>query len=123
MSDILYTSNYSQGIVYMCVTSLTVFLIPAGEDYDKIVFLYQLERGRAGGSYGLNVAALAGLDAAILKVAGGKSKELQLATLKSVKSRDSSFLRVWQLLEESTEISSEVLHEMIGSTFNFGSKD
>lgn len=41
------------------------------------MFLYQLERGQAGRSYGLNVAALAGLDAAILRVAARKSRELQ----------------------------------------------
>ena len=48
-----------------------------GEGYEKIVFLYQLERGQAGKSYGLNVAALAGLDSAILKVASEKSRELE----------------------------------------------
>ena len=48
-----------------------------GEGYEKIVFLYQLEQGQAGKSYGLNVAALAGLDSAILKVASKKSRELE----------------------------------------------
>lgn len=42
-----------------------------------MVFLYQLERGEAGGSYGLNVAALAGLPASILRLAQAKSKQLQ----------------------------------------------
>ena len=49
----------------------------AGEGYEKIVFLYQLEGGQAGKSYGLNVAALAGLDPAILRVAAEKSRELE----------------------------------------------
>lgn len=49
-----------------------------GEGYEKIVFLYQLERGQAGKSYGLNVAALAGLDRAILKLAAEKSRELEV---------------------------------------------
>ena len=48
-----------------------------GEDYEKVVFLYQLERGEAGGSYGLNVAALAGLPHSILRLAQTKSKQLQ----------------------------------------------
>ena len=48
-----------------------------GEDYDKVVFLYQLERGEAGGSYGLNVACLAGLPISILKLACTKSKHLR----------------------------------------------
>lgn len=41
------------------------------------MFLYQLERGQAGKSYGLNVAALAGLDSGILKLAAQKSRELE----------------------------------------------
>ena len=49
----------------------------SGEDYEKVVFLYQLERGEAGGSYGLNVAALAGLPTSILRLAQAKSKQLQ----------------------------------------------
>ena len=59
---------------------LKMWLIPfviTVEDYDKVVFLYQLERGEAGGSYGLNVAALAGLPASILRLAQAKSKQLK----------------------------------------------
>jgi DNA mismatch repair ATPase MutS len=48
-----------------------------GEDYEKVVFLYQLARGEAGGSYGLNVAALAGLPPSILRLAQHKSRQLQ----------------------------------------------
>ena len=70
-----------------------------GEDYDKVVFLYQLERGTAGGSYGLNVAALAGLPPSILKLAQEKSKELQCSvagrTLINV-TNASDFLNVFQ---------------------------
>ena len=57
--------------------SLYMYVVFTDEGYEKIVFLYQLERGQAGRSYGLNVAALAGLDAAILRVAARKSRELQ----------------------------------------------
>ena len=42
--------------------------------------MFQLEKGQAGGSYGLNVAALAGLDRSILRVARRKSKEMEMAT-------------------------------------------
>ena len=49
------------------------------EEYDKIVLLYQLEQGQADRSYGLNVAALAGLSSDILRVAAQKAKELQAA--------------------------------------------
>ena len=41
------------------------------------MFLYQLEKGQARKSYGLNVAALAGLDPSILKLASEKSRELE----------------------------------------------
>ena len=41
------------------------------------MFLYHLERGRAAASYGLNVAALAGLPDAILATAHRKSKALE----------------------------------------------
>lgn len=57
--------------------SLLIIFFAAGEGYEKIVFLYQLERGQAGKSYGLNVAALAGLDSGILKLAAQKSQELE----------------------------------------------
>ena len=60
--------------------TLCLSLPPSGEDYEKIVFLFQLEKGQAGGSYGLNVAALAGLDRSILRVARRKSKEMEMAT-------------------------------------------
>ena len=41
------------------------------------MFLYHLERGEAGASYGLNVAALAGLPSEILSLASSKSKQLE----------------------------------------------
>ena len=49
----------------------------AEEDFERIVFLYHLERGQAGASYGLNVAALAGLPSSILQLAHKKSKKLE----------------------------------------------
>ena len=55
----------------------SLLFVVSGEDYEKVVFLYQLERGEAGGSYGLNVAALAGLPTSILRLAQAKSKQLQ----------------------------------------------
>lgn len=45
--------------------------------FDKVVFLYHLERGQAAASYGLNVAALAGLPSSILQSAHYKSKQLE----------------------------------------------
>ena len=46
-----------------------------------MIFLYQLERGKAGGSYGLNVATLAGLPTSLLKLAQAKSTQLHSATI------------------------------------------
>ena len=43
------------------------------DNYGRIVFLYQLEKAEAGGSYGINVAALAGLSEDILTLAQRKS--------------------------------------------------
>ena len=46
-------------------------------EFEKVVFLYHLERGRAAASYGLNVACLAGLPESILQSAHRKSKKLE----------------------------------------------
>ena len=43
------------------------------DNYGRIVFLYQLEKAEASGSYGINVAALAGLSEDILTLAQRKS--------------------------------------------------
>ena len=43
----------------------------------RIVFLYEFRNGAAGGSYGLNVARLAGVDANILALAAEKAKEAE----------------------------------------------
>lgn len=68
----------SQDVVIMLhIHILSSSSYSADEGYEKIVFLYQLERGQAGKSYGLNVAALAGLDSGILKLAAQKSRELE----------------------------------------------
>lgn len=89
------------------------------------MFLYQLERGKAGGSYGLNVAALAGLEPAILRAAGRRSRELQAKTLarqagpasgeETAGSREDldAFLRMMRVLEGSEDISPQLLHEAV----------
>jgi len=46
-------------------------------EFDKVVFLYQLERGQAAASYGLNVASLAGLPNSLLQLAHIKSKQFE----------------------------------------------
>ena len=101
----------------MYSVSICLSLSWSGEDYEKIVFLFQLERGQAGGSYGLNVAALAGLDSDILRVAGRKSKEME-GTMNLSSSRITeeflgqpsvqAFKRILELLK-SQQYGSEVL--------------
>ena len=58
-----------------------------GEVYEKLVFLYEIVSGKAGSSYGLNVAALAGLTSDLLSVAKEKSTEIRLGTWKSLTTR------------------------------------
>ena len=61
-----------------CISLLT------GDAYKRVVFLYEMVQGRASGSYGLNVAALAGIPVEILSLARDKSKELQLGIWQSL---------------------------------------
>ncbi len=48
---------------------------------DVITFLYQLVRGMAAKSYGLNVAKLAKIPSSIIQVASGRSQELEAAVM------------------------------------------
>ena len=54
----------------------------AEAEFDKVVFLYHLERGQAAASYGLNVASLAGLSDGLLRVAHSKSKQFEEEVLR-----------------------------------------
>lgn len=72
-----------------------VLCLGAEEAFERVVFLYHLERGRAGASYGLNVAALAGLPHSILQLAHEKSKQLE----KEVSNRLSAESNVLQTLK------------------------
>ena len=74
------------------------------------MFLYQLESGQAKGSYGLNVAALAGLPNTILELAQAKSKQLQYAVIRNT-------------LISETDISSFqdlISHNLIVKCFQWG---
>lgn len=60
--------------------SLSFHFILLGEEDqvpDSVIFLYQITRGIAARSYGLNVAKLADVPGEILKKAASKSKELE----------------------------------------------
>ena len=74
------------------------------------MFLYQLERGQAGKSYGLNVAALAGLDPAILRVAAEKSRELEAQCCRQSK-------LVAQRLEKKTAAAKSIISLLKGTPF------
>eukprot|EP00731_Ephydatia_muelleri_P023371 Em0015g954a len=93
------------------------------EEYDKIVLLYQLEQGQADRSYGLNVAALAGLSSDILKVAAQKAKELHAAVNSDITqhlshqinpSRLSSFKSIMKLQPGQVGLS-ESLSSVLGA--------
>ena len=84
------------------------------------MFLYQLEKGRAGGSYGLNVAALAGLEKGLLRVAQRKSQQLKQATLEHPsevegisESCQQSFRDTLQLMQ--SEYSPRLLLEILNT--------
>lgn len=47
------------------------------EENDKVTFLYKIQKGPAGHSYGINVARLAGLPESVLERAKGLQKELE----------------------------------------------
>uniref|UniRef100_A0A6I8PNK3 MutS homolog 3 n=1 Tax=Ornithorhynchus anatinus TaxID=9258 RepID=A0A6I8PNK3_ORNAN len=72
---------------------------PGSEDEQTpefVTFLYQLTRGVAARSYGLNVAKLADVPGEILKKAAHKSKELEeLVNMK--RKRLKSFVKLWNI--------------------------
>ncbi len=81
-----------------------------GDEYERVVFLYELVPGRAGKSYGLNVAALAGLSDDILGVAREKSRELRLqtaddTTLQLSNSSTDTFRQILSLLTYGSPVS------------------
>ena len=58
--------------------------VAVNEKNDDITFLYRVDKGPAGNSYGINVAHLAGLPASILKRAKAIHQELEQAQLNHV---------------------------------------
>nr|XP_032649861.1 DNA mismatch repair protein Msh3 [Chelonoidis abingdonii] len=66
------------------------------ENPEFITFLYQITRGVAARSYGLNVAKLADVPEEILKKAAHKSKELE-GLINMKRKRLKSFARIWNI--------------------------
>ena len=58
--------------------------VAVNEKNDDITFLYRVDKGPAGNSYGINVAHLAGLPASVLKRAKAIHQELEQAQLNHV---------------------------------------
>uniref|UniRef100_A0A8D2A4N2 DNA mismatch repair protein MSH3 n=1 Tax=Sus scrofa TaxID=9823 RepID=A0A8D2A4N2_PIG len=71
---------------------------PGEEDKvpDFVTFLYQITRGSAARSYGLNVAKLADVPGEILKKAASKSKELE-GLVNRKRKRLKSFAKLWTI--------------------------
>ena len=59
------------------LTNLTNLHVKAKEENNRMVFLYQIEKGKSDRSYGLQVAALAGLPASLLKRSNQILKKLE----------------------------------------------
>jgi len=57
------------------------------EVFERVIFLYHLEKGLAAGSYGLNVASLAGLPEDILRLAHKMSLRLEKAVTSRLPNR------------------------------------
>jgi len=69
------------------------------EGGDRVAFMYRLVKGRAGASFGLNVALLANLPRKIVDVAKVKSKQLEGGVQKKVQERSGKiFARVVALV-------------------------
>ncbi|XP_021111368.1 DNA mismatch repair protein Msh3 isoform X6 [Heterocephalus glaber] len=75
---------------------------------DFVTFLYQITRGVAARSYGLNVAKLADVPGEVLKKAAHKSKELE-GLINMKRKRLKSFLKLWTT--HSTEDLREWMDE------------
>ncbi|XP_069483651.1 DNA mismatch repair protein Msh3 isoform X2 [Ambystoma mexicanum] len=74
-----------------------------------ITFLYQITRGVAGRSYGLNVAKLADVPEEVLRKAAKKSKELEeLVTAK--RERLKSFNRAWSV-NDAMDLSKHIIEK------------
>lgn len=63
---------------------------------DFVTFLYQITRGIAARSYGLNVAKLADVPGEILKKAAHKSKELE-GLINTKRKRLKYFAKLWTM--------------------------
>lgn len=63
-----------------------------------MTFLYKLKRGVASSSYGLNVAALAGLDPFILRIAEVKAKQIEKQ--QTLETSVQLFVKLHQLLSK-----------------------
>ena len=98
-------------------------MLLTGDVYKRVVFLYEMVQGRASGSYGLNVAALAGVPVEILSLARDKSKELQLGIWQSLSRY--SYNCIWEIANidwccsiYSTSSSQCTFHELMNISDN-----
>lgn len=91
-----------------CVSRVSFFWLFSAElEFDKVVFLYHLERGQAAASYGLNVASLAGLPATLLHSAHTRSKGLEEEVTRKI-SRNTTTSELTALLAVLNQPNSSV---------------
>ena len=103
------------------LAAMSLFPLGLAEaEFEKVVFLYHLERGEAAASYGLNVASLAGLPDSILRVAHSKSKQLEEEVLKAQSGRGAqecvTACQLLALLSQPHTSVSQVLHNFFSKT-------
>nr|XP_033781367.1 DNA mismatch repair protein Msh3 isoform X3 [Geotrypetes seraphini] len=98
-----YVGNYHMAFL---VTEEESEHTGSGEEQNPefITFLYQITRGVAGRSYGLNVAKLANVPEEILKKATQKSKELE-GLVNKKRQRVKTFIKAWSI-QEATKLQN-----------------
>ena len=77
------------------------------EENDKVTFLYKIQKGPAGHSYGINVARLAGLPESVLDRAKGLQKELE--SKKRVVQQSYQLIEMKKEDKEADEIKQKLL--------------
>uniref|UniRef100_H0VIG9 DNA mismatch repair protein MSH3 n=1 Tax=Cavia porcellus TaxID=10141 RepID=H0VIG9_CAVPO len=80
---------------------------------DFVTFLYQITRGIAARSYGLNVAKLADVPGEILKKAALKSKELE-GLINTKRKRLKSFVKLWTV-HDATDLRAWMDEAAVGA--------
>ncbi len=86
--------------------------LTAVESKDKITFLYEVQKGPASQSYGLQVASLAGVPQTVIAMAKIKLRELETEL---VKHTDVQQLSIFDTIDSEEKKQADILAEEIGA--------